>query len=532
MDLELENIDMQALIESGDKQSLRDFCEDHHPATVAEALQDLDLNEIWNVLHLISVEKRAGIFPHFDLDLQVDLAGGERRGEMAKLLEEMESDERADLVMELDEKVREEILPLVAKAEREDIRRLASYEEGTAGSVMTTDYAVLRPTQSVGEALKFIRTQAPGKETIYYIYVINERHQLQGLVSLRKLILSKPEQLVSEIMTDDIFAVDVNDDQEEVARKIEKFDLLAIPVVSGENVLVGIVTHDDALDILRQEQQEDVERLMAIAGSHSTREYMSTSVLNHFRNRVVWVLPLALFGLFSGMIIQENESLIQFLPLLAIFIPMLADTGGNTGSQSATLVVRALAMQEINAKDLFRVLFKEFRIAILLAVALSFVAFGRVMFFGSRDASKTVLADHLESDDFYLRAGEDTWLPLNFSIAHLEDRQRETVVGGEEIFLKRVAEDGTASYQGISEFRIPETESRLTLTFIGITVSLALALQVVSSTLLGAFLPLAASWFKVDPALVASPALTTCVDISGVFIFFTTCGLMFGPYLS
>lgn len=459
MDLETAPVNLEELLAKNDRQGLIDFCEDHHPASVAEALEEMELNEIWSVLHLLSVEKRALIFPHFDLDLQVDLASGERRRDMAKLLEEMEADERADLVLELDEKVRDEILPLVAKAEREDIRRLASYEEGTAGSVMTTDYAVLRPELTVAGALNQLRVQAPAKETIYYVYVVNDRHQLQGLVSLRKLIVSKPDQTVADIMNDDIFAVNVNDDQEEVARKIEKFDLLAIPVVSGDNLLVGIVTHDDALDILRQEQQEDVEKLMAIAGSHSAREYMSTPVWNHFRNRIVWILPLALVGLVSGLIIQSNEALIGLIPMLAIFIPMLADTGGNTGSQSATLVVRALALAEIKPKDLFRVLFKEARIAVLLGLSLSLVAFGRVLFFGSR---------------------------------------------------------GT----------IPEG---LTLGQIGFAVSLALALQVVSATLIGAFLPMLASRCKVDPALVASPALTTCVDISGVFIFFSVTGVLLAP---
>lgn len=459
MDLETPTMNLRELLARNDRQGLIDFCEDQHPANVAEALRELELDEIWAVLHLVSVAQRAWIFPHFDLDLQVELASGERRRDMAKLLEEMEADERADLVVELDDKVREEILPLVAKAEREDIRRLASYEEGTAGSVMTTDYAVLRPELTVASALNQLRIQAPAKETIYYVYVVNDRHQLLGLVSLRKLILAKPEQLVEEIMNDEILAVNVSDDQEEVARKIEKFDLLAIPVVSEENILVGIVTHDDALDILRQEQQEDVEKLMAIAGAHSAREYMSTPALHHYRNRIVWLLPLAFFGLISGTIIQSNEAMIQLIPLLAIFIPMLADTGGNTGSQAAILVVRALALEEIRAKDVFRVLFKELRVAVMLALTLSLVAFARVWFFG--------------------RGSE-----------------------------------------------IPEA---LTLGRIGLAVSIALAAQVVSATLLGALLPMIAASFKKDPALVASPALTTCVDISGVFIFFTVTGILLGP---
>jgi len=528
MDIEHPPISIQAMLAADDRQALIDFCEDQHPATVAEALADMALNEIWLVLHLLSVEQRARIFPHFDLDLQVELASGERRRDMAKLLEEMEADERADLVQELDGKVRDEILPLVAKAEREDIRRLASYQDGTAGSVMTTDYAVLQPDLTVAEALNQLRVQAPAKETIYYVYVVNERHQLLGLVSLRKLILAKPHQKVADIMNDDIFAVNVNDDQEDVARRIEKFDLLAIPVVSGDNILVGIVTHDDALDILRQEQQEDVEKLMAIAGSHSAREYMSTSIVNHFRNRVVWILPLALIGLFSGMIIQENEAMIQFLPLLAIFIPMLADTGGNTGSQSATLVVRALALQEIKPKDIFRVLFKEARIAILLGLALSFVAFGRVMFFGSRSGPAPVLAATMETEELFTRIG-DAWVPLHLSTSNFPE-QNGLIAGEDLLLFRRSSVDD--SFEPFGKIPIPAAPRVLSMYHIAFAVSLALALQVVSSTLLGAFLPLMASRFKVDPALVASPALTTCVDISGVFIFFSITGLFLAPYMT
>lgn len=528
MDVEAPVTNLAELLAADDRTALIDFCEDHHPATVAESLQELEVNDIWKVLHLVSVEQRAWIFPHFDLDLQVELASGERRRDMAKLLEEMEADDRADLVQELDEKVRDEILPLVAKAEREDIRRLASYEEGTAGSVMTTDYATLRPQLTVAGALNQLRAQATGKETIYYVYVVNDQHQLLGFISLRKLILAKPDQLIRDIMNDEIFAVNVNDDQEEVARKIEKFDLLAIPVVSGDNVLVGIVTHDDALDILRQEQQEDVEKLMAIAGSHSAREYLSTPIFSHFRNRVVWILPLALIGLFSGMIIQENESLITFLPLLAIFIPMLADTGGNTGSQSATLVVRALALQEIKSKDIFRVLMKEARVAVLLGVSLSLVAFGRVMFFGSRSAPAPVLAERVDTPDLFTRIG-DVWVPLQVSTLNFPEVAEGSAGERLEIFRR---DADTEVFESLSYIPIPEPKRQLQLVFIGFSVSLALALQVVSSTLLGAFLPLMASRFKVDPALVASPALTTCVDISGVFIFFTINGWLLGPYMT
>lgn len=447
---------MLELLAAGRREDILDICSEEHPATVAEALQEVSPPDIWRILHVFPVSLRAEIFAHLSLDLQVDLTTGEPRREMAALIEEMDSDDRADLVRRLEESLREEILPLVAKAEREDIRRLVSFAAGTAGAIMNTEYAVLRPETPIGDALAEIRRQAPAKETIYYIYVVDRRHRLIGFVSLRNLIMAKSSQTVADIMQEEIIFATVDDDQEEVAGKIEKYDLLALPVVGGDMTLVGIITHDDALDILRQEQQEDVEKLMAIGGRHSAREYLSTPIWNHFKNRAVWILPLALFGLVSGVIIQRHEELLQTFAILAIFIPMLADTGGNTGSQSATLVVRALALQEISPGDIFRVILKEARVALMLGLVLSLVAFGRVLFFGS---------------------------------------------GGEFA-------------GGITVWRI------------GLAVSIALGLQVVTSTMVGAMLPLIAARFKVDPALVASPALTTAVDISGVFIFFTTTRLL------
>ncbi len=450
--------ELRELLAANDEASIRSFCESSHPATVAELLSGLESFEIWRILHMIPVARRAEIFSHFELSQQVELATGENRRDMAKLLEEMDPDERADLVQRLDEQVREELLPLVARAEREDIRRLASYEQGTAGAVMNTDYAVLKADMTVPQALEQVRIQAPRKETIYYIYVIDDQRRLVGFVSIRDLILAKPTQTVGDIMHRDIISVHITDDQEEVVRKIEKYDLLAIPVVNGNNILVGIVTHDDAIHILRQEQQEDVEKLMAIVGKHAAREYLRTPVWTHFRNRAVWIVALAILGLISGLIVQNFKELLVQFTILAAFMPMLADTGGNTGSQSATLVVRALALQEIRLRDVGRVLWKEFRVSILLAALLAIVAFGRVIVFGGGSTN-----------------------PVGTSIMQ-----------------------------------------------IAFAVSVALGLQVVSATLIGALLPLGAARMKWDPAVVASPAVTTIVDITGLLIYFITAKALLG----
>jgi len=426
--------ELRELLAANDTETLRRFCTANHPATVAELISGLDAGEIWRILHLIGVADRAEVFAHFDLDQQVDLAIGENRRETARLLEEMDPDERADLVQR---------------------RKLVSYAEGTAGAVMTTDYAALKPEIGMPQALESLRAQAPAKETIYYTYVVDEGHRLVGFVSLKDLILARPSQKVVDVMHRDIIWAGVNDDQEEVARKIEKFDLIAIPIVNGNNVLVGIVTHDDALDILRQEQQEDVEKFMAISGRHQTGEYLRTPAWTHFRNRVVWVVILGVLGLVSGLIVQNFEGLLLQFAILSAFMPMLADTGGNTGSQSATLVVRALGLDEVGPKDILRVILKELHVSVLLAVVLAFVAFGRVLVFG----------------------GAST-MPEGYS-----------------------------------------------LVWVATAISIALGLQVISATLIGAVLPLLAAKMKWDPAVVASPALTTIVDMTGLLLFFGTAKL-------
>jgi len=450
--------ELRELLKSDDLDTLRRFCRQAHPESVAELLSGLETPEIWRVLHCLDVPLRAEIFSHFDLERQVELVTGENRREMARLLEEMSPDDRADLVQRLEPQIRDEILPLVARAEREDIRKLVAYEQGSAGAVMSTDYAALRPEVTISQAIEQLRLQAPDKETIYYVYVVDENRRLIGFVSLKDLILARPNQTVADVMHTDVISVTVDEDQEQVARKIEKYDLIAIPVVNGNGVLVGIVTHDDAMDIIRQEQTEDIEKFMAIGGRHEVGEYLRTSALAHFRRRVVWIMILAGLGLVSGMVVQHFESTLMSLLILAAYMPMLADTGGNTGSQSATLVVRALALGEIGPRDVLRVISKEFFVALLLGLVLAVLTFGKVFFFS----------------------------------------------------------------QGV---QLPHG---VTLAKIAVAIAMALGLQVISATLIGALLPLGAARLKLDPAVVASPALTTVVDITGLLIYFTTAKLLLG----
>jgi magnesium transporter len=449
--------ELQEMIISGDTDSLREFVTSSHPAFIAELISAVSSGESWEVLRHAELPLRAEIFSHLETGHQLEIVDLLRRDEVAKLLSDMPPDDRADLFKQLPEDRRENVLPALAQAEREDIRRLASYREGTAGSVMTSDYATVLPNHTALQAIEHLRVVAPDKETIYYAYVIDDRRRLLGFVSLKDLIVARRDALISDIMHQEVISAHVGDDQEEAARKIQKYDLLALPVTNGGDSLVGIITHDDAMDIITQEYTEDVEMLMAIAGSHEA-PYMKTSPWKHFRNRSPWVLALAVVGLVSGFVVQSFEGLLQQFAILAAFMPMLADTGGNTGSQSATLVVRALAMKEVSHRDVFRILGKELQIALMLGVMLAIITFGRVTLFG----------------------GGST-MPDAFS-----------------------------------------------LTMIGFAIAIALGLQVVTSTLIGSVLPLIASSLKLDPAVVASPAITTVVDITGLLIYFTTVKLMLG----
>lgn len=438
--------------------ALRTLCEKSHPAVAAETLSKLEATAVWAVLRDVTPSIRKEIFSHLAPDLQVDMVGTLPRADMARLLSDMPPDDRADLFRRLPEDYRDAVLPALAEAEREDIRRLTDYEDGTAGAVMTSDYATLSPDLTVAAAIERLREIAPDKETIYYSYVVDDDRRLLGFVSLKDLILARRDATVRDIMHEDVIFARTSDDQEDAARTIQKYDLIALPVVNEVGALVGIITHDDAIDIITQEHTEDMRRFMAIAGSTGTDGYLRTSFWKHVQQRLGWLVALAALGLVSGVIIHEFEATLTQVIILALYMPMVADTGGNTGSQSATVVVRALALREITARDTGRVLLKEFQVSLFLAVALALLAWAKVM---------------------WLSQGVD--LPHGLSLAN-----------------------------------------------VALVIAVALAVQVVTATLIGALLPLTAAYLRLDPAVVASPALTTIVDITGLIIYFCTARWLLG----
>ena len=251
--------DLREMLAADDSEALRSFCESGHPAVIAEFISDMSGQEAWTVLLHAVPALRSEIFSHLDEDLQVEIIGSLRREEVARLLAEMSPDDRADLFKQLPEDLRESVLPALAQAEREDIRRLSSYSEGTAGAVMTSDYASLAPHLTAFQAIERLREVAPDKETIYYAYVVDDRRKLLGFVSLKDLIIARREARVSDIMHGEVIFSRVEDDQEDAARKIQKYDLIALPVLDGDDALVGIITYDDAIDVITQEHTEDME---------------------------------------------------------------------------------------------------------------------------------------------------------------------------------------------------------------------------------------------------------------------------------
>lgn len=370
--------DLRELIRDGEREALRDFFSDHHPAGIAEMIEDMEPEEGDAIFELLEPRLRAEVMSYLDAENQVRIVEKMPPAEAGELLRFMPHDDRADLVNRIDEDHAERILRGMAHAEREDIRRLASYEPGTAGSVMTTDYAVLPPHLTVREALDQLRREAPDRETIYTSYVVDHRRNLVGSVTLLRLIMARPSSRVEDVMDDNPISVKVDDDQEQVAHTIQQYDLLAVPVVDATGMLVGIVTHDDAMDILREEQTEDILAFGGVAaGDPETADesYWSSHITSVVRRRIGWLMLLFVAGTISSFVLKRFEWVEGVIVGLVPFIPLLIGTGGNAGSQTVGTIIRGLALQEIETTDLFRVLIRELTTGLLLGTLLGTLGF-------------------------------------------------------------------------------------------------------------------------------------------------------------
>lgn len=359
-----------------------------HPADLAGALQSLGPREAWTILHVAARSRQADIFGYFDPAFEAAIATVMPRSDLAAIIMEMNADDRADLYKKLSDAQRKALMPALAQAEREDIRQLASYDEGTAGAIMTSEYASLSPQFGVTEALEVLRREAPNKETIYRAYVVDAARKLIGSVRLQDLITAPFGVKVVEIMERNTYAIPVDDDVEDAARKIARYDVIALPVIDAQDRLVGIITHDDALDVMEAEATEDFQRLGTVTNLESSVAAATVPML--YRARIGWLMVLVFGNIFSGAGIAHFEDTIAAHLALMFFLPILIASGGNAGSQSATLMVRALATGDIRISDWGRVLGRELIVAILLGLSMAAAIAVIGVFRGGRDIALVI----------------------------------------------------------------------------------------------------------------------------------------------
>lgn len=372
----------EQMLRTDPRQISRNFGSEH-AADLAAALQKIEPRQAWSILENMAASPRADIFGYLDVGFQARLATIMPRQDLATIFVTMGSDDRADLYKKLSQTQRDELMPALAQAEREDIRRLAAYDEDMVGAIMTSDYASLLPQFSATEALERLRREAPNKETIYRAYVIDADRKLIGSVRLQELITAPEDVKIVDIMERDTHAIRADDDVEDAARKLARYDVIALPVVDAENRLVGIITYDDAMDVMEAEATEDFQRLGTVTNLGSSVATATVTML--YRARIGWLMLLVFGNIFSGAGIAYFEDTIAAHLALMFFLPILIASGGNAGSQSATLMVRALATGDIRVTDWARVLGRELVVAVMLglsmAAAISFIG----AFRGGRD---------------------------------------------------------------------------------------------------------------------------------------------------
>ncbi|MCE3014173.1 MAG: magnesium transporter [Proteobacteria bacterium] len=442
---------LQNLDESGQTEELVEMFEELPTPDVVEFLEDKPVQDIISYLSELDVEDQGRIFSDFAMDLQLQIARTFDPKKVANIFRHMYSDIRADLYQQLEKEEQIKLLPYLDKKTREDVIILSAYPPETAGGIMNTDFATIYEGMSVAQAMAKIRHDAPSKDMVIYIYVVDDAMVLKGFVTLKDLVLADPETKIDDLIDEFYVYAEVNEDRESVAKKVEKYDLAAIPVLNSLDQLVGIVGHNDAIEVIRAEQTEDMERLAGVIPSSEDEGYLETPSLKHFQRRVGWLVGLAAMGILSGMIISEYQGVLEKFLILAMYMPMMAATGGNTGTQAATVIIRAMSLGDVSNSDWLKVVLKELKISALLSICVAALTYLKIVYL---------------------------------------------------------------SFQGLA----PES---FTIAFVGMTISLAIAIQVITSAVIGAGLPLIVKRSGGDPAVVASPAITTLVDITGLLIYFS-----------
>ena len=426
-------------------KAVRSILDVMNEVDIASLLSTLSDKELALAFRLIPKDKAAEVFSNMDSSMQTYLVTMFTEKELKELLDDLYMDDTVDMLEELPANLVKRILATVSASDRSMINQLLNYPEDSAGSIMTTEYVDLREEMTVGQAMAHIKKTGIHKETIYTCY-ITERRKLVGIVSAKDLMTTDDDVPIKDLMETEIISVYTHADQEQVAQLFTKYDLLALPVIDQDGRMVGIVTFDDAMDVMVDEATEDITKMAAINPSEKT--YFETSVFQHAKNRIPWLLILMFTSIITGTIITRYENAFAAIPLLVSFIPMLMDTGGNCGSQSATLIIRGIALDEIRFTDLFKVMFKEFRISLIVGAFLA-------------------------------------------------------VANGVRIFI---------------QYHNP-----------GLAVVIACSLMgtVIMAKLVGCVLPLLAKKVNLDPAIMASPLITTLVDTFSILIYFNIATILF-----
>ncbi|MFZ5969456.1 MAG: magnesium transporter [Bacillota bacterium] len=418
------------------------------PVDIAELLEELDNNSALILFRMLPKDAAAETFAHLSNDQQKEIIQSITDKEIKHIMDELFFDDMIDFLEEMPASVVKKIIKNTKEEERILINQFLNYPEASAGSLMTIEYVDLKRDMTLKQALEHIKKTGIEKETVYTCYVTDKNRKLEGIVSLRKLVMKDEEQIVGEIMNDDVISVNTHDEQEKIVHLFKKYDLIALPVVDKEGRLTGIITIDDVVDVIEQENTEDFHRMAALEPSEE--EYLDTSVFSLAKNRIMWLMILMISAIFTGSIIERFENVLQSVVALAAFIPMLMGTGGNAGAQSATLIIRGLALGEIALKDIYKVIWKEMRVSLIVGCLLSLVNFIRL---------------------YYLQ--------------HVD--------------LKIAA-----------------------------TVCFTLIVVVVLAKVVGGILPIAARKLSLDPAIMASPFISTIVDAVSLFVYFSLASLILG----
>ncbi len=346
---------------------------------IATLLEEVDDKKSMLVLfRLLPKDIEIDVFSYMSNDMQQYIIQSITHEEMTTIIDQLYFDDVIDLLEEMPANIVKKILLNTDEKKRKLINQFLKYEEDSAGSIMTIEFVDLKKEMTVEQAIERIRKIGVDKQTINTCYVIDKNRKLEGITSIRRLILSNKDVLIKDIMKENYVSINTFDDQEYVASQFKKYDLVSMPVVDKEHRLVGIITIDDIVDIIDQENTEDFHKMAAMEPSEE--EYLKTGVLELAKHRILWLLVLMISATFTGNIIRKSEDVLQSVVILASFIPMLMDTGGNSGSQSSTLVIRGLALGEIKLKDIFKVMWKEFRVSVVVGIALSIVNFLRIYF--------------------------------------------------------------------------------------------------------------------------------------------------------